>query len=61
MNKKNFKYDNWFFPKMSPSSQRGKTLTSSNFNKEDKDLIDIFFREYIQNVTMSFPKVLNTF
>ena len=50
MTKKNFKYDNWFFPKMSPSSQRGKTLTSSNFNKEDKDLIDIFFREYIQNV-----------
>jgi len=58
MNKKNFKYDNWFFPKMSPSSQRGKTLTSSNFNKEDKDLIDIFFREYIQNVMDA--RIINT-
>ena len=51
MNKRNKSKENyWFFPRMSPSSQRGKTITSSNFTREDKDLIDIFFREYIQNV-----------
>jgi len=43
-------YDNWFFPLVKPSDAQGGNISAHNFNIEDKQYINIFFREYIQNV-----------
>ncbi len=43
-------YNNWFFPFVKPSDAQGVNISAQNFNIEDKQYINIFFREYFQNV-----------
>ena len=50
MKSKNNLSNYWYFPKRRPTDLVGNTSTISNFNKEDKEITLIFFREVIQNI-----------